>query len=47
MDGKSKDIKKEQVEKIKQLFPEAVSKGDVWKQEITMENEISLDKSRE
>ncbi len=25
MDGKSKDIKKEQIEKIKQLFPEAVS----------------------
>ena len=29
MDGKSKDIKKEQIEKLKQLFPEAVSEGKV------------------
>ena len=27
MDGKSRDIKQEQIEKLKQLFPEAVPEG--------------------
>ena len=44
MDGKSKDIKKEQIEKIKQLFPEAVSEGKVdWeKLKLTLGEDITI-----
>ncbi len=42
MDGKSKDIKKEQIEKIKQLFPEAVPEGKNGENHYLCEGDVFL-----
>ncbi|HDQ25179.1 MAG TPA: site-specific DNA-methyltransferase, partial [bacterium] len=48
MDGKSEDIKKAQVEKLRELFPEAVSEGEIdWERlQITLGRDNELKDER-
>lgn len=48
MDGKSSDIRHEQIEKLKELFPEAVSEGKIdWeKLRLTLGEDITIDNER-
>ena len=48
MEGKSSDIKQEQIEKLKQLFPESVSEGKIdWeKLRLTLGEDVTIDNER-